>query len=69
MKKQSTLEYVDCMFDSSTEFCKSIVREMFHFSNQSIDGICAAILHILASSSPHNVLNSIIIISLARLLF
>eukprot|EP00347_Sterkiella_histriomuscorum_P015983 403354949 len=40
---------IDTVFDSTAEMSKSIVREMFHFSSQSIDGMCAAILHITQS--------------------
>ncbi|CDW77487.1 ab-hydrolase associated lipase region containing protein [Stylonychia lemnae] len=47
--KRSTL---DVIFDSSNEYCKSFVREIFHISSQTIDGVCAAILH--AIQSPHH---------------
>ena len=40
---------LESVFDSTTEFFKSIVREIFHFSSQSIDGVCAAILHLAQS--------------------
>lgn len=40
------LKGVDLVFDSFNELFKSVVREMFHFTQQSIDGVCAALLHI-----------------------
>eukprot|EP00347_Sterkiella_histriomuscorum_P006181 403353751 len=46
---QNERNKVDVIFDSSNEYCKSIVREIFHFSSQIIDGCCAAVLHALQS--------------------
>lgn len=39
-------DIVDSVFDSTTELCKSFVREAFLYSSTAIDGICAAIIHV-----------------------
>ena len=39
---------IDSFFDSTSEVTKCIVREMFHFSAQAIDGVSASILHVAA---------------------
>lgn len=40
---------IEQLFDSSNELLKSIVREIFNFQRQAVDGFCAAAIHMLQS--------------------
>ena len=42
---------LDLLFDSSNHVMKSLVREIFSFQRQAIDGICAAALHVTQSKN------------------
>ena len=39
-------DYVDRIFDSTNEILKGLVREIFTFNKNAVDGICAAAIHI-----------------------
>jgi hypothetical protein len=44
---RSIMEYA---LDNTCELTKCLVREMFHFSSQVIDGVSASLLHIASDS-------------------
>ena len=42
-------DFVDKIFDSTNEILKGLVREIFTFNRNAVDGICAAAIHIFQS--------------------
>lgn len=43
---------LDALFDSSAELTKTLVRELFHFSNQALNGLAAAIVSSNLNAKP-----------------